>query len=104
MEPLDQHIADVLNDEHSGVQTRRPDGPARILVVDGDPSLRLSIVGALEDQRHRCTCVGRLDEARHAIAKSRFDVIVLNRSMPDGEGLEIAPLLQKTSPSTKIIM
>lgn len=102
MEPLDQTIADVL-DETTPVAVN-DNGPARILIVGGEDALRLAIAKTLRKRNHGCTCVASLDQARNTVSRSRFDVLVLHQELPDGDGLDLAPLLQKTSPSTKTIV
>jgi len=102
MEPLDQTIADVL-DETNPVAVN-DHGPARILIVGGESPQRLAIAKTLHERNHGCTCVPTLDQARNAVSRSRFDVLILHQNLPDGDGLDLAPLLQKTSPSTKTII
>lgn len=99
-ETLDQHIAEVLA-ETAPVSAAEP---ARILIVVADPQRCAAVVQMLQRQRHRCTAAGCLDEARTAIARSRFDLIVLECTLPDGDGLELMPLVQKTSPATKTMV
>jgi len=79
-------------------------GPARILVVGGEPDFRASLVRTLNARRHRCTHLNRLDEARTATGKQRYDLILVHPTLPDGDGLEFAQGLQRTAPATKTII
>lgn len=105
MEPLDEAIEQALDESGPlGPGGGELSEPARILIVAPQPRLHDSIAQALTSRRHRCTCVAKLDEARSALARARYDLIILNTSLPDGDGLELAPMVQKTSPSTKTII
>ncbi|MHC4415136.1 MAG: GAF domain-containing protein [Planctomycetota bacterium] len=97
MESLDREIAEAFKER----PPRR--GPGRILVVGGTDDIRSMLLAKLTAHRHRCVCVGRLDEARAAVARGRFDLVLLDLSLPDGDALELARALQQTSPSTKTI-
>jgi DNA-binding response OmpR family regulator len=98
MEPLDQEIAKALTEQTPAR------GPARILVVGGDRTCAESLVPALRTRRHECTVVDRLGEARAAVTGHRYDVILLQCRLPDGAGLDLLPIVQKTSPATKAIL
>ncbi|UCD74195.1 MAG: response regulator [Phycisphaerales bacterium] len=97
-EDLDRRLAEALTDR----APRR--GPAKILIV-GDKNLCTGDFTAwLEERRHKYVTVERLDEARAAVARRRFDLIILNPDLPDGDGFELARLVQKTAPTTKTIV
>jgi DNA-binding response OmpR family regulator len=98
MEPIDRKLANALSDRQV-----RP-GPARILIVAEESRLRDTLVATLQNRHHRCTCAGRVEDGRTHISRSRFDVILLSTRLPDGEGMDLAPLVQKTSPSTKTVV
>jgi DNA-binding response OmpR family regulator len=78
--------------------------PAKMLLVGGDGSSKATLLELLQQRRHECTHVGCLDEARLALAHHRYDLILLNRSLPDGDGLDLAALVQQKSPATKTIV
>jgi DNA-binding response OmpR family regulator len=100
MEPLDQEVADACAEPGSGLR----DGPARILVVATKRQTTDALLSILETRRHRCQLAPRLEEARAVVARSRFDLVLLDRQLPDGDGLDLTPIIQKTSPSTKTIL
>ena len=77
---------------------------AKILVVGGDPEARVALVDTLRRKQHRCSHVYRLEEARSAVARNRYDLILLNPALPDGDGLELAQLVQQVTPATKVII
>lgn len=75
-----------------------------MLLVGGDGTSKATLLEILKQRRHECTHVGCLDEARHALARDRYDLVLLNRSLPDGDGLDLAALVQRESPATKTIV
>jgi DNA-binding response OmpR family regulator len=79
-------------------------GSSRILIVGGEPAFRAALVGELKAKHHHCTHVGRLDEALAAHANGRFDLIVVNPTLPDGDGLELARRLQRSNATTKTVI
>lgn len=71
--------------------------PIRILIVDDHPLLRLGVSRSLE-QEEGFSVVGEcpdLQSARTWIAEGgKAEVAILDRSLPDGDGLEIMPILK----------
>jgi DNA-binding response OmpR family regulator len=98
MESLDQKVVEALSDATPGA------GPARILVAGGDDAVAGAVQAALSSREHGCTVVCTLAEACAAVSRHRFDVIVVNDRLPDGDATELASLLQKTAPASKIII
>ena len=98
LENLDRRLAEALTD-------RPPKrGPARILIVGDKIACTGDLDAWLEKRRHQCVTARRLDEARAEAARKRFDLIILNPDLPDGDGLELLRLVQRTSPATKSIV
>ncbi len=102
MESLDRQIDEALADNIA--PTASIAGPARMLIVEADAALRQSLIEALERRHHHCTGVGSVSEARSALARTSFDVVVLNHQLVDKALLELMPLIQKTSPATKTVL
>ncbi len=103
MEPLDQQITKAIEDDNPRVGNVA-NGPAQFLLVSSDAKLQRGLEKALTKREHQCARAVTLSEARSAMARTRFDVIVLCLDLPDGSGLELTPIVHKTSPSTKIIV
>src|SRR5688572_10652872 len=103
MEPLDQTVAEALSDQADALNLSAG-GPARLLVVGGEAAFKSQLTNHLARKRHTFAWAKTLDEARASLARSRFDVLVVKPELPDGDGLELTTLIQKTSPSTKIIV
>ncbi|MEE8519346.1 MAG: response regulator, partial [Dehalococcoidia bacterium] len=98
MLPPDRKITDAF------AQRTPQSGPAHILVVGTDTESLAPLIRLLENRKHRCTRVSRLDDARAAVDQGRFDLVVLNPALPDGDGLELSRQLQESSPWTKTIV
>jgi DNA-binding response OmpR family regulator len=95
---LDREIADVL-------ATPVPSGgPASILVVAPESPRRTQLVDLLEDAAHRCICIGRLDTARSTIARGRFDLILVDPTLPDGSGFELMSRVGDQTTTTRIVV
>ncbi|MHC5113120.1 MAG: GAF domain-containing protein [Planctomycetota bacterium] len=78
--------------------------PAKVLIVGGDPEFRADLSHVLNEGVYQSTHVNRYDEARAALGKNRYDVILLSPKLPDGNGLDLARLVQQRTPSTKTIV
>jgi len=59
----------------------------RILLVEDVVENRLIMRELLESLGHRVTAAGTLAECRHALETSDFDIVLLDRQLPDGDGL-----------------
>jgi DNA-binding NarL/FixJ family response regulator len=71
--------------------------PIRVLIVDDHPLIRVGVRRSLESTEG-ITVVGEcadLASAREWLANSgKAEVVILDRSLPDGDGLEIVPLFK----------
>ena len=61
---------------------------ALILVVEDEALLRWSLVRRLEGVGHRVLQAGSAAEARAALADGAPDLLILDLSLPDGDGLD----------------
>ena len=71
--------------------------PAHILVVDDDREIRTLLRDFLEKNGFQATAVGDGQETRRALARAKFDLIVLDLMLPRESGLEICRELRATS-------
>jgi DNA-binding response OmpR family regulator len=78
----------------------------RILVVDDDPDLRLSLRRPLTAEGYLITEAGNAtDGAAAATAPtSRFDVIILDLGLPDGDGRDLCAELRRQGVRVPIIL
>ena len=74
-----------------------------LLLVEDNPELCRLLARGLQKE-YRVECVPTLTGAFSHIAEksSGYDVIVLDRVLPDGDGLELLGTLQEDAPHTKI--
>jgi len=72
----------------------RGESMARALVVDDDLAFQLSLADAVGREGLEVATAGSLAEARREIATARPDVVLLDLSLPDGNGMELLPELE----------
>jgi two-component system phosphate regulon response regulator OmpR len=80
----------------------RDDTP-HILVIDDDTRLRDLLRKYLSDNGFRVTVAAKAEEARQRMSGLLFDLLVLDRMMPEENGLDFAKSL-RTSNSVPILM
>jgi two-component system phosphate regulon response regulator PhoB len=68
-----------------------------ILVVDDDREIRTLLKGFLEKNGFAATAVADGEETRRALARGRFDLVVLDLMLPRESGLDICKELRATS-------
>src|SRR5512143_484597 len=61
---------------------------ARILVVDDELMIRRLLQSALSGEGFAVITVGSVREALAEVERSPFDLIILDRVLPDGDGME----------------
>lgn len=75
----------------------------RILLVEDDPALAREIVRALERQQWPLDHVSSLADAFEAVIRFPYRVILLDRALPDGDGIALVPAA-KSRPSRPSII
>lgn len=76
----------------------------RILLVEDDFDLGAALVRVLGQDHYDMTWVRRLQEARDQLAASKFDCVVLDINLPDGEGFTLLTSLRSQKKSLPVIM
>jgi len=71
-----------------------------ILVVEDEPKIAGFLRRGLEDEGHRVEVVGELAAARLALELTPFDLILLDRMLPDGDGLTLVRELRRRDDRT----
>jgi DNA-binding response OmpR family regulator len=81
-------------------------GHRHILVIDDDDELRTSLRRRFVGAGYTVSEVGSLAAARAALApgRNRFDLILLDRKLPDGEGLGLCARLRERGVAVPIIV
>jgi DNA-binding response OmpR family regulator len=98
MDSLDREIAEAFAEHHP------VPGPGRILIVGGTEDFQHKLSAKLTGRGHRCHSVEGVDRAVAAVDESRFDLVLLHAILPDGDGLELARRLGRSSPSLRTIV
>lgn len=79
----------------TSVAASRADRPsARILVVEDDVRLRSLLEQELATDGHVVVAVGTAGEGLYRAEEEPYDLLVLDLSLPDGDGLEVAERLR----------
>jgi two-component system, OmpR family, response regulator len=76
----------------------------RILVVEDEIELARLLAGQLRDAGFECDCVGSTKEAKDALREGYYDLLLLDRRLPDGDGLSQIPSFRAIGPNIRIIM
>lgn len=76
----------------------------RLLLVEDEPRLAESLRAVLERERFIVDHAGSLEAARDAAMLGAFDLVLLDRSLPDGEGLSLLPTLRAQNPGIHVIV
>lgn len=75
-----------------------------LLLVDDESSFRTLVGRELERAGYEIEGAGNLDEARRAMGRRGFDLVLLDVRMPDGSGLELLPEIKEQWPTTEVVM
>lgn len=76
----------------------------RILLIEDEPRLAESVCAVLRKERFVVDHVDRLATAKEACLMAGFDLALLDRKLPDGEGLSLVPALRTRNPGIRIIV
>jgi DNA-binding response OmpR family regulator len=66
----------------------------RILLVEDEPELAATIAGRLADERFVVDRAGSLGDAIEAVMCADYRAVLLDRRLPDGDGLSLLPVLR----------
>lgn len=77
----------------------------RILLVEDEPELAASVVARLKGEGFVVDHFGSLGEAIEAVMGAEYRAILLDRRLPDGDGLSLLPVLRtRPSPPPVIVL
>jgi DNA-binding response OmpR family regulator len=77
---------------------------AKILVVDDEQAVRLSLAELLSMEGYQVTTASSGEEALRYLEKTTFSMILLDLIMPGTGGLQVMEIARRTAPETVIIM
>jgi two-component system, OmpR family, response regulator MprA len=76
----------------------------RVLVVDDEPAVRLSIKRALELEHYEVECVANGRDALDRLVATGIDVVILDVTMPDLDGLTACRMLRSRGDTVPVLM
>ena len=77
---------------------------ATVLCIDDDPIVQLMLEDIIAGAGADFVIVGSAREAEDVLADTHFDLVLLDRSLPDGEGLSLLPSLRADNPGIHVIV
>jgi DNA-binding NtrC family response regulator len=77
---------------------------AKILIIDDEPSMRRILTLILEEAEHVVTQASGVSEALAQLASDRFDLVITDKKMPDGDGFEILRYCRENEPSLPVVI
>jgi len=90
-----------MTTQHSAAPTRW-----KVLIVDDHPVVREALGTRLnrESDFEVCETVGRAAEVERAIAQHHPDIMLLDLSLPDGHGLDLAKDVRVAHPEVRVLI
>ena len=75
----------------------------KILIVDDEPHLRRILASNLKRQGHETVEAACVNEARRSLAEFRFDAVITDQKMGDGEGLDVLAAARETDCALSVV-
>ena len=75
-----------------------------LLIVEDDRTIAENLYDYLEARGHQCDYADSIAAASALLARSAFDALVLDRNLPDGDGLALARRLRAEGCATPILV
>ncbi len=79
-------------------------GPFRVLVIDDEKNIRVTLAACLEGLGAQVTVVGTGDAALEALRRQAFDLAFLDLRLREMSGLDLLPRLLALNPQLPIVM
>jgi chemotaxis protein histidine kinase CheA len=98
----------VVDHNHLGAQARRPEEmqgvKPRVLVVDDSAGVRQLIAASLRGRGFEVTVSSNARDAVRELARSHFDVLIIDYMMPRSNGTELVRALRKNGIVQPVVM
>lgn len=75
-----------------------------LLIIEDDRTIAENIYEYLESRGHQCDYAGCITAAAALLASTQFDAAVLDRNLPDGDGLSLARRLRSEGNAMPILI
>lgn len=76
----------------------------RILIIDDEPLMRISISDALKADEYSVTETGMGRDGINHIRDNGFDIVITDLRLPDVDGIEVLKACKRHSPETMVIL
>lgn len=76
----------------------------RVLVIEDDPRLGKFLERLFREEGHVPVVCATLRSAEEQLASSAFDVVILDRMLPDGDGLDLCARLRNREPPLSVLL
>ncbi|HEY6255059.1 MAG TPA: response regulator [Xanthobacteraceae bacterium] len=76
----------------------------RVLIVDDSLTVRMNLLGVLSAAELPAEACATLAEARDALAKNSFALVILDVLLPDGDGLQLLQEIRAAARSTAVML
>ena len=76
---------------------------SHILIVDDERNMRRILAANLAQDRHIVTEAAGVAEATAYLAANRYDAVITDQKMPDGQGLDVLARARETDPSLAVV-
>lgn len=74
----------------------------KILIIEDDPTLQKSLQSLLS-QHYSCETASSLQESFSLIDAKKYELVIVDRMLPDGDGLEVIEYLHDSFYQTKVL-
>ena len=74
----------------------------KILIIDDELSLRRALQNLFEKNNYEVTCLGSKKEFKDLSSSAHFDLAIVDVILPDGNGMDLIPVLKKAYKNIKI--
>lgn len=78
--------------------------PIRLLLIEDDPGVAGTVREGLTARRFLVSCATTLAAGRRVLSSRRFDAVVLDLTLPDGNGLDLAAELRSADADLPLLM
>ena len=75
-----------------------------LLIVEDEKAVADQLKELLEQEQYRCEVAYNYREALDLIDEKRFDLVLLDWNLPDGDGLSLLSLMREESVATPVLM
>lgn len=86
------------------VASHSPQVVPRVLIVDDDDAVRGVVAMTLELEGISVVQARCVDHARPILAQGSIDGIILDRQLPDGDGLDLLPAIDELEPRPTVVI